>query len=120
LKVFLDENVPYPLRRALPDHDVRTVAEMGWGGIKNGKLLKLVEDGHFDVLLTGDKNLSKQQNMSGRRLAVVVLSAISWPVIRKHLSEIARVVDTAEPGTVKQVQCGLFRPRKASRLDIPM
>jgi hypothetical protein len=114
---FLDENVPHKLRRAPPEHDVRTVPEMGRGSIKNGKLLKLVEDGQFDVLLTGDKNLPKQQHLSGRRLAVVGLSAISWPVIRKHLPEIARMVDTAEPGTVKQVQRGLFRPRKASGLD---
>jgi len=80
LRVLLDENVPRSVRRALPRHDVRTVADMGWEGIKNGELMKLIETERFDVFLTGDKNFSKQQNLAGRHVALLVMSAVNWPV----------------------------------------
>ena len=64
MRLLFDESVPYRLRRALPDHAIRTVVEMGWGGTKNGKLLVLAS-ASFDALITVDKNLEHQQN--GRR-----------------------------------------------------
>jgi hypothetical protein len=74
MKLLLDECLPRRLKRGLPGHDVFTVPEMGWAGIKNGDLLKLVEP-VFDVFVTIDGNLSYQQNLSERNLAFVVLSA---------------------------------------------
>ena len=53
MRLLLDESIPVKLRRALPDHDVRTVVEMGWSGVKNGKLLELAAD-EFDALVTAD------------------------------------------------------------------
>jgi hypothetical protein len=84
LKVLFDEDVPHPLRPVLPNHDIRTVPGMGWAGVKNGELLKRIGAEYFDVFLTGDKNLPKQQNRSSRPFAVLVLSAINWTVIRKN------------------------------------
>lgn len=74
MKLLLDECLPRRLKRGLTGHDVSTVPEMGWAGIKNGNLLKLVEP-VFDVFVTIDGNLSYQQNLSERDLAFVVLSA---------------------------------------------
>lgn len=119
MRVLLDEDVPHPLVRALPDHDVRTVAGLGWSGIKNGELLNLVDKNQFDVFLTGDKNLRKQQRLKNRPFAVVVLSAINWTVIRKHLPTIAQAVDTARPGTVRTVQCGLFLRHRTKGISGP-
>lgn len=78
MKVLLDEDVPHPLARKLPEHDVRTVAGSGWGGLKNGDLLKLLEAHDFGAFVTGDKNLQCQQRIEDRPFAVIVLSAISW------------------------------------------
>jgi len=74
LKVLFDHNVPKKLRRALAAHEVSTAAEIGWATIENGDLLKLAESGGFDLLLTCDQNISYQQNLKGRQLALVVLS----------------------------------------------
>jgi predicted nuclease of predicted toxin-antitoxin system len=74
MRVLLDECVPRALRRELPGHQVKTVAETGWAGVKNGQLLKLAAT-QFDVLLTVDRNLEYQQNFAGLALAVIVIHA---------------------------------------------
>lgn len=77
MRLLLDESLPSRLRRSLPSHSVKTVVEMGWGGIKNGRLLELASQQQFDAFLTADKNLPYQQNLAKLPLAVVVLSAHS-------------------------------------------
>ena len=81
MKVLLDENIPHDLRPFLRHHDTFTAAYLGWAGLKNGALLEAAENDGFDVLVTGDLSLPYQQNMEGRRLAIVSLSAVNWPVI---------------------------------------
>jgi predicted nuclease of predicted toxin-antitoxin system len=76
MRLLLDESVPRRLRRGLPNHDVRTVVEMGWSGVKNGELLALAA-AEFDAFITVDKNLPHQQNLATLPVAVVVLDALS-------------------------------------------
>lgn len=76
MRLLLDESVPRRLRQSLPNHHIRTVGEMGWGGTKNGALLRLAAS-DFDVFITVDKNLPYQQNLSTLPIAVVVLHALS-------------------------------------------
>jgi predicted nuclease of predicted toxin-antitoxin system len=76
MRLLLDESVPVRLRRSLPSHAVRTVVEMGWSGVKNGKLLALAAN-EFDAFVTVDKNLPYQQNLSALPVAVVLLDAKS-------------------------------------------
>ena len=76
MRLLLDESVPSRLQRALPKHDVRTVGEMGWSGVKNGKLLALAAV-DFDAFITVDKNLPFQQNLATLPIAVVVLDGVS-------------------------------------------
>ena len=76
MRLLLDESVPSRLRRALLTHQVRTVVEMGWSGVKNGKLLVLAAS-DFDAFITIDKNLPYQQNVTELPIAVVVLDAVS-------------------------------------------
>ena len=111
MKVFFDEDVPHKLARALPQHNIYTVVGMQWGGIKNGALLTLIEREGFNVFLTGDKNMENQQRLEGRPFAVLIMSAINWPVVRPHIHKIAAALDTAQPGTVKTIDCGVFVPR---------
>lgn len=76
MRLLLDESIPRRLRAALPDHSVKTVVEMGWSGVKNGKLLALASE-HFDAFLTVDQNLTYQQNLTRLPLSVVVLATYS-------------------------------------------
>jgi hypothetical protein len=109
--------VPHKLVPFLSGHDIHTVVSRGWGGVKNGALLALIEHEGFDVFLTGDKNMQNQQPLAGRPFAVLIMSAINWPVIRPHVDKIAAAIAAAEPGTVTMVECGVFVPRSKSESD---
>jgi predicted nuclease of predicted toxin-antitoxin system len=74
MRVLLDECVPRKLRRELAEHEVFTVTERGWSGIKNGKLLALAE-AEFEVFLTVDQNLKYQQNLKAFNVRVILLMA---------------------------------------------
>jgi hypothetical protein len=76
MRLLLDESVPVRLRQSLPSHSVKTVVEMGWGGMKNGALLTLAAK-EFDAFLTVDKNLPSQQNVASLPVAVIVLEVYS-------------------------------------------
>jgi len=82
---------------------------MGW--YQNGELLKLIEREGFDVFLTGDKNMENQQRLEGHPFAVLIMSAINWPVVRPHIHNISLAIDEARPGTLKKIDCGVFIAR---------
>jgi len=76
LKILLDECLDRRLAREISGHEVKTVPQMKWAGIKNGELMRLAET-EFDVFITVDRNLSFQQNLPKFNIAVLVLRAKS-------------------------------------------
>ena len=102
MRILFDHGVPAPLRNSLADHTVATAYEMGWATLDNGALLSVVE-GAFDVLVTTDQNLEYQQNLVGRRLAVLVLPTTSWPKIQAHIAEIVDGVGRLRPGDFRKL-----------------
>jgi uncharacterized protein DUF5615 len=85
VRVLFDQGVPVPLREHLRGHDVRTAFDLGWSQLSNGELLARAEK-EFDVLVTTDRNLQHQQNLSGRRLAILVLPTTNWPGSYRELA----------------------------------
>ncbi len=85
-------------------HHCETVREAGFGGKENGELLSLAE-GKFEVLITVDKNLKHQQNISNRRIAILVIRAASNDIddIRPHLPEMLTAVQSIKPGQIVEV-----------------
>ncbi len=77
MKILLDECVTKRLKEHLKDFEVSTVTELGWSGIKNGRLMSLCVENNFDILLTIDKNLINQQNIIIHKLTVVVLDSLT-------------------------------------------
>jgi hypothetical protein len=106
------KNVPHLLRNNLGDHDVFTVRYKGWAGLKNGELLKTAEDEGLEVFITGDQTLSYEQNLLGRRVAMVVLSSIDWRILKDNLSPIVAALDNATTGSFQEVECGSFSRKK--------
>lgn len=102
MKVLFDEDMPRPLRLDLVGHEVSTVQEMGWAGVKNGVLLGLAAAAGFEVLLTCDRGMQYQQNVPALRLALIVLAVPNTKLdtIRPLVPEILALLDAApEPGT---------------------
>jgi hypothetical protein len=79
---------------------------MGWERLSNGALLSATEAGGFDLMITADRNFRFQQNLAGRRLAILVLSSNKWARIRPHLRQVAQAVAAAEPGQAREVEFG--------------
>ena len=104
MKVFLDECVDWRLSRDIVGHDVKTTRQMGWTAIRNGELLRLVETS-FDVFVTVDRNLSFQQNVVTKSVAVVVLVAKTNRLAdhRRLVPCLLQVIGTAKRGTVTLV-----------------
>ena len=102
MKVLFDHGTPAPLRRALTGHTVSTAHEMNWTELDNGALLRAAET-HFDALITTDRNLRHQQDLSGRRLAILVLPTTSWPKIRAHAAQVVAAVNALRAGDVVEL-----------------
>ncbi len=98
MRLLFDQGTPSPLRHHLRNHIVATTFELGWSKLQNGELLAAAEN-EFDVFVTTDKNLSYQQNLKGRRLAIVVLPFASWPRLQTRLPEIVAAIDAATVGS---------------------
>jgi hypothetical protein len=101
--VLFDHVAPRGIARFLPGHTVTKAKDRGWDRLTNGDLLAAAEGAGFEVLLTADKNMRYQQNLTGRRIALVVLSTPQWPRVRLHLDIIAAAVDAATPGSYAEV-----------------
>lgn len=87
MKILIDESLPHYLKRVLSDHNAQTVQERGWAGVKNGKLLKQAEP-DFDVFLTADKNLRYQQNLKGRKLAIIEFPSNKLSIVKRLEAEL--------------------------------
>ena len=101
--ILFDHVTPSGIARFLPGHTVTKAKDRGWDTLANGDLLAEAERVGFDVFLTADKNMRYQQNLRGRRIALVVLSTPQWPVVRLHIERIAAAVNAATPGSYNEV-----------------
>jgi hypothetical protein len=97
--ILFDQGTPVPLRAFLIGHTVKTASEQGWSSLTNGKLLDAAEAAGFELLVTTDKNLPDQQNLTLRRLAIVVLGNAQWPVLKLHVQLAVDAINAASPGS---------------------
>jgi hypothetical protein len=104
MRVLFDHGTPAPLISFLAGHTVTKAKDRGWDSLSNGDLLNAAEAAGFDVLLTTDKNIRYQQNLEGRRIAVVVLSTPQWPIVKLHVDKIAVAVNAATPASYVEVE----------------
>ena len=104
MRILFDHGTPSGIARALTGHEVTEAIDRGWDKISNGDLLKVAEAAGFEVLLTTDKGIRYQQNLTGRKLAIVVLGNSTWRLVRRHLDRVASTVTSATPGSYVQVE----------------
>ena len=102
--VLFDHSTPAPLRYALKAHTVVEAVERGWEMLANGALLQEAEAAGFEVFITADKNIRYQQNLTRRRIAILVLENAQWPILRPHVDRVVAAVNAATPGSYTEVQ----------------
>jgi len=97
VKILLDECVPWPLSRHIKNHQCSSPKKEGWGGITNGDLLARAEN-KFDAFITSDQSLRYQQNLAGRKLAILELWTNDWQIIQAQVKHIVPVVENLKLG----------------------
>ena len=103
--ILFDHGTPRGIARALSGHEVITVYDRGWDRMNNGDLLKAAQDEAVEVLLNTDQNIRHQQNLTGRKIALVVITGTTkWSRIRLYLERITVAVNAATPGSYIEVE----------------
>ena len=103
MKILFDHGTPAPLRNHLQEHSVDRSAEKGWELLENGELIRKAEEEGYEVIVTTDQSLRHQQNLAGRRLAIVVLLSTAWPRVQGRTQEIRTAIEEVRPGELREV-----------------
>ncbi len=103
MKILFDNGTPKPIARSLPGHEIAFARKIGWHELINGELIRRAENAGYDVLLSDDKNIRYQQDLSSRKIALVILSNQQWPVVKHHLDKIVAAVNAATAGSFAEV-----------------
>ncbi len=104
MKILFDNGTPKPIARSLTGHQITFARQIDWHELENGDLIQQAEEAGYEVLLSTDKNIRYQQNLSGRRIALVVLGHSQWPVVRLYLDRITAAVNACTPGSYAEVE----------------
>jgi len=101
--ILFDHGTPRSIARWLHGHMVVEAIARGWDRLANGELLRAAEEAGFDVLLTTDKNIQYQQNLAGRKIAVVILGNPQRPAVHRYIDRVIAAVNAAIPGSCTEV-----------------
>lgn len=103
MRILFDHGTPRSIARWLHGHIVVEAIARGWDRLSNGELLKAAEEAGFDVFLSTDKNIQYQQNLTGRKIAVVILSNPQRPAVHRYIDRVVAAVNAATPGSYTEV-----------------
>ncbi len=103
MKIPFDHGTPSSLRLHLTEHSVDRSAEKGWELFENGELIHKAGEEGYEVIVTTDQSMRYQQNLAGRRLAIVVLMSTAWARVKNCIQEIHTADEDVNPGQVREV-----------------
>lgn len=103
MRILFDHGTPAPLIPFLEGHIVTKAKEAGWDRLVNGELLNAAEASGFELFVTPDKNIRYQQNLKGRKIAIIVLGNAQWPVLRRYADRVVIAVNVATAGSFAEV-----------------
>jgi hypothetical protein len=98
-RILLDNNVPLGLIPLLRPHEAFHTSRLGWAELQNGDLLRMADQHGYHILVTGDKNLRYQQNLTRVGCSIVELSVARWPTVRTHAAMLRAAIETIQPGS---------------------
>ena len=104
MKLLFYQGTPVPHRRHLHPHLVDTASELGWAEMQNGDLLAAAESAGYDALVTTDQNLRYQQNLTSRKIVIIVLRTTSWPRIRVKVDVVMEALIDLPPGSYIELE----------------
>ena len=90
------------MHKLLAGHECMTAQHRGWGGIKNGELLRLAES-EFELFITADQNIRYQQSLAGRRIPILELSTNKLRRLSAAATLIQSAIATMKPGEFRHL-----------------
>jgi len=103
MKILFDNGTPKPIAHRLIGHEVAFTRQIGWHELGNGELIQQAEDAGYEVLLSTDKNIRYQQNLRGRKIALVILGNPQWPIVQLYMERIVAAVNACTAGSYTEV-----------------
>jgi len=103
MRILLDNCTPFPLGRHLTGHEVKHCAELGWARLANGVLLAAAEQDGFELMITCDQSLGYQQNLLGRKIAILVLGIQHWPKLKLFAEQVEKAASEMQPGEYREL-----------------
>lgn len=104
MRILFDNSTPRGLTRFLIGHTIEEARAHGWEELANGALIEAAEQTGFDLMVTTDKNIRYQQNLEGRKLALIVLGHSQWPMVKMVTARIVTAVNAAVSGSYLEVE----------------
>jgi predicted nuclease of predicted toxin-antitoxin system len=106
MRILIDECIDERLRNSFPSHDCQTARYAGLAGLKNGDLLASAEKAKFDVFLTVDQGIEYQQNLTGRKIAIIIFRTKSNRLkdLLPHLPVCIAHVESIQPGQIVKIE----------------
>lgn len=101
--VLFDHCTPRGIARYLISHTVKVASKLGWAELSNGDLIRAAEAAGFEVMVSADKSIRYQQNLTGRKIALVILSRSRWGLVEPVVEKVVAAVDAATPGSYIEV-----------------
>jgi len=104
MRILFDHGTPGPIIPFLAGHSVTKAKDAGWDQFSNGALLNAAEAAGFELMVTTDKNIHYQQNLTGRKISIIVLGNAQWPILRRYIERVVVAVNAATPGSFNEVE----------------
>ena len=104
MKILFDHCTPRKLRQFLKGHNVTTAEQHGWAELENGNLLDAADEHEFDIFITNDKKMAREQNFRNRRFGTIVIEGENWEQIRHHIPAVQQAIDRVQPGKKTHVE----------------
>ena len=102
--ILFDHGTPRSIARFLDGHTVVEAITRGWDRLANGALLNAAEEAGFDLLLSTDKNIRYQQNLTGRKIAIIILGNPQRPAVHRYIDRVIAAVNAVVPGSYTEVE----------------
>ena len=114
--MLFDQCTPEALRNELPGHDIQTANEAGVSDLENGDLIDEAVRRGYDLLVTADRRMQKQEEIKGKPLRVV-LTRPDWSKVEKQIHEVREAIATAEPGKFTRVIARKTEPQPRLKFE---
>jgi len=104
VRILFDNGVPNALRDYLAHHEVELSRDLGWAMLSNGMLLQQGVESGYELLITNDTRMAREQNLPRPGIAVLLIRPNRWQTIEENVNQIIATIDTMQSGQYRELR----------------